>query len=99
MRAYDPQAADEARRIYRLDVGETGKAPRLDVCDRREDTLAGADALIVVTEWNEFRSPDFGHVRGALNDAVVFDGRNLYDPEYLQQLGFVHYGIGRGSSL
>ena len=96
--AYDPEAGDEARRIYQLDDAQA-KSPCLRVCDRREDTLSGADALIVVTEWNEFRSPDFASVRNALNNPVIFDGRNLYDPDYLRQLGFVHYGIGRGSQL
>lgn len=88
VRAYDPQAAAEARRIY-------ADNDALQVCDERSATLEGADGLIVVTEWNEFRSPDFATIRAALNEAVVFDGRNLYDPDYLRQMGFTHYAIGR----
>jgi len=89
VRAYDPEANAEAKRIF-------GSTPQLSVCERREETLNGADALIVVTEWNEFRSPDFGRIREALAQPVIFDGRNLYDPDYLTQLGFTHYAIGRG---
>lgn len=95
VRAYDPQANAEARRIYG-DHSELDQA--VEICDDRTSTLAQADGLIVVTEWNEFRSPDFGQIKSALKEAVIFDGRNLYDPDYLQQLGFVHYGIGRGTS-
>ena len=88
VRAYDPQAADEARRIY---AGNDA----LEVCDSRNATLSGADGLIVVTEWNEFRSPDFSMIRETMKEAVVFDGRNLYDPDYLTQMGFKHYAVGR----
>ncbi len=95
VRAYDPQANAEARRIYGDHLGLDGA---VEICDDRTSTLEQADGLIVVTEWNEFRSPDFGQIKSALKEAVIFDGRNLYDPDYLQQLGFVHYGIGRGTS-
>ena len=90
VRAYDPVAMDEAARLY---AGER----KLTLCGQRDETLAGANGLIVVTEWNEFRSPDFGHVREMLSEPVVFDGRNLYEPDYLGQLGFAHYAIGRGN--
>ncbi len=89
VRAYDPAAMEEARRLY---AGQ----PALELCARRDETLTDADGLIVVTEWNELRSPDFRHVRDALRSPVIFDGRNLFDPEYLGQLGLTHYGIGRG---
>ena len=89
VRAYDPEARDEARRIF-------ADNPALTICDNRNDTLAGADGLIVVTEWNEFRSPDFVAIREALNTPAVFDGRNLYDPDFMRQLGFAYYAIGRG---
>jgi len=89
VRAYDPEAGDEARRIF-------ADNPALTICDNRNDTLAGADGLIVVTEWNEFRSPDFVAIREALNTPAVFDGRNLYDPDFMRQLGFAYYAIGRG---
>jgi len=89
VRAYDPVANDEARRLY---AGEQ----LLTVCDKRNDTLIDADALLVITEWNEFMSPDFRAVREALRTPVIFDGRNLYDPAYMRDMGFVHYAVGRG---
>jgi UDPglucose 6-dehydrogenase len=90
VRAYDPVAMEEAARLY---AGED----KLTLCSRRDESLSGADGLIVVTEWNEFRSPDFAEVKAALSEPVIFDGRNLYDPEYLGQLGFAYYAIGRGN--
>ena len=89
VRAYDPGALAVAAREY-------GARPDLILCPNRDDTLADADALVVVTEWNEFRSPDFALVKSALRHPVIFDGRNLYDPEMLSSLGFTHIGIGRG---
>ena len=89
VRAYDPVAMDEARRIY-------GDRDDLTLCDSAEDALEGADALAVVTEWHEFRSPDFERIRDTLSDPVVFDGRNIYDPEFLRTFGIRYYGIGRG---
>ena len=89
VRAYDPEANTEARRIYTDNPG-------VHICDKRRDTLDGADGLLVVTEWNEFRSPDFAELKSRLNEPVIFDGRNLYDPDYLQELGFAYYAIGRG---
>ena len=86
VRAYDPVAGQEALRLY-------GDA--IEVCERRDDTLAGADGLIIVTEWNEFRSPDFRALRAALKEPAIFDGRNLYDPDHLARLGFAYYSIGR----
>src|SRR5574337_440663 len=61
--------------------------------------LAGADALVVVTEWKAFRSPDFARIRAALEEPVIFDGRNLYDPVAVEEAGLAYYGIGRGRSL
>ncbi|MCY3814136.1 MAG: UDP-glucose/GDP-mannose dehydrogenase family protein [Gammaproteobacteria bacterium] len=89
VRAYDPQALSEASRIY-------GERPDLVLCATPQETLEDADALAVVTEWNEFRSPDFDAVKAALRQPVVFDGRNLYDPAMLRERGFDHIGIGRG---
>ena len=88
VRAYDPGALAEARRLY-------GSRGDLVLCGNRDDALAGADALVVLTEWNEFRSPDFDTVKAALKHPVVIDGRNLYDPKVLAALGFTHIGIGR----
>jgi UDPglucose 6-dehydrogenase len=92
VRAYDPEATGEARRIF-------GERNDLVFCDNAYDALEGADALVVVTEWKQFRSPDFVRLREMLNDAVVFDGRNLYDPQDIEAAGLAYYGIGRGRSL
>ncbi|GAB3053290.1 UDP-glucose dehydrogenase family protein [Stenotrophomonas tumulicola] len=92
VRAYDPEAMDEARRIF-------GQRGDLVFCDSAGAALDGADALAVVTEWKPFRSPDFARLREALADAVVFDGRNLYDPAEIEAAGLAYYGIGRGRSL
>jgi len=92
VRVYDPEAMDEARRIF----GERGD---LTFCDSAFDALQGADALVVVTEWKQFRSPDFTRMREALGDAVVFDGRNLYEPAEIEAAGLAYYGIGRGRSV
>ena len=89
VQAFDPEAADEARRIY-------GERPDLVLCDSPEAALEGADALVVVTEWNQFRSPDFERIRNTLKDPLIFDGRNLYDPDFLSQQGITYYAIGRG---
>jgi UDPglucose 6-dehydrogenase len=92
VRAYDPAATTEARRIF------AGRQD-LTLCERADDVLTGADALAIVTEWREFRSPDFELIKKTLKHPVVFDGRNIYDPKRLQQLGITCYGIGRGESL
>jgi len=88
VKAYDPVAMDEARRIY-------GDNARLTLCDSADQTLEHSDALVVITEWSEFRSPDFENIRQRLNQPVIFDGRNLYDPELLVNLGISCYSIGR----
>jgi UDPglucose 6-dehydrogenase len=92
IRAYDPVAHAEARRIY-------GERDDLVLCSSAEDALAGADALAIVTEWREFRSPDFDVIRAALREPVIFDGRNLYEPSHMRAAGFRYYAIGRGESL
>ena len=92
VRAYDPEATHEARRIF-------GERDDLVFCDSAADALQGADALVVVTEWKQFRSPDFAKLKAALADGVVFDGRNLYEPAEVEAAGLAYYGIGRGRSL
>jgi UDPglucose 6-dehydrogenase len=92
VRAYDPVAKQEAERIY-------GQRDDLVLCDRPGQALEGADALAVVTEWREFRSPDFEQIRSKLNEPVIFDGRNLYDPKQLELLGFRYFAIGRGEVI
>ncbi len=92
VRAYDPEAMHEARRIF-------GERADLVFCESAYEALEGADALAVVTEWKQFRSPDFARIAAALGDAVVFDGRNLYPPQDIEAAGLAYYGIGRGRSL
>jgi UDPglucose 6-dehydrogenase len=89
VRAYDPVAMPECRRIY-------GERADLTLCKTGPEALQGADALAIVTEWREFRSPDFDHIKGTLRSPAIFDGRNLYDPEQMQKAGFDYYAIGRG---
>lgn len=89
VRAYDPEAREEALRLY-------GDNERLVLCDSAEDALSGADALAIVTEWSEFRSPDFDLIRDRLSEPVIFDGRNLYDPATMASMGIHYYAIGRG---
>ena len=88
VRAYDPVAANEARRIF-------ANENRLRVVDSALDALEGADALAIVTEWQEFRSPDFPAIKAKLKTPAIFDGRNLYDPEVVRSHGIEYYPIGR----
>lgn len=90
--AYDPEAQSSIKAIY-------GPRDDLILTDSPEATLVDADALIIVTEWMAFRSPDFNHIKAALKQPVIFDGRNLYDPETLSTLGFEYYAIGRGKHI
>jgi UDPglucose 6-dehydrogenase len=85
VRVHDPVAQENVRAIY----GE-----RLAYCAHHYDTLDGADALAIVTEWNEFRNPDFAYLKHKMKQPVIFDGRNLYDPRRMRELGFVYSGIG-----
>ena len=89
VRAYDPVAAEEAHRIY-------GDRPDLELVKSSNDALKGADALAIVTEWQEFRSPDFDLIKSSLKAPVIFDGRNLYDPGFVSRFGLKYFGIGRG---
>lgn len=86
IQAFDPEAMEEARRIF---------GARIVYASRSYDALDGADALLILTEWNEFRRPDFQRVKALLREPVIFDGRNIYDPLDLQQSGFHYYSIGR----
>jgi len=92
VRAFDPEAAHEAQRIF-------GQRDDLVLCEHAPEALQGADALVVITEWKQFRSPDFAKLKAALKDAAVFDGRNLYDPAEVEAAGVAYYGIGRGRSI
>jgi UDPglucose 6-dehydrogenase len=86
VRAYDPEAERTAQRVF---------GDRITLCEKSYDALAGADALAIVTEWNEFREPDFKKMRQLLKSPVVFDGRNIYSPEQMRALGFTYFSIGR----
>jgi len=88
VRAFDPEAREETARIY-------GERDDLILCDSPESAIEGADALAVITEWKMFRSPDFDVIRANLKSPVIFDGRNLYDPNFLVKQGFTYYSIGR----
>jgi UDPglucose 6-dehydrogenase len=89
VRAFDPVAMPECARIY-------GERADLTLCKSSPEALTGADALAIVTEWREFRSPDFDAIKAALKQPVIFDGRNLYDPAHMARAGFSYYAIGRG---
>ncbi len=92
VRAFDPEAGDEARRVF-------GERADLLLCDSAAVAVQGADALVVVTEWKQFRAPDFGWLHATLSARALFDGRNLYAPDEVEAAGLAYYGIGRGRSL
>ncbi len=86
--AYDPVAMESAR-------AEIGEKPGLHMVESQKLALQGADALIIITEWKEFRSPDFDHIKASLKTPIIFDGRNLYDPQWVRSQGFEYLAIGR----
>jgi UDPglucose 6-dehydrogenase len=86
VRAYDPEARDTAKRLF---------GDRIAICEKSYDAVQDADALAVVTEWNEFREPDFKRIKRLLKAPVIFDGRNLYSPGHMRALGFTYFSIGR----
>jgi UDPglucose 6-dehydrogenase len=92
IRAFDPVAGGRAREILKSN-------PRVRIFEQQYDVLEGADALAVVTDWNQFRNPDFGRMRRLLKVPIIFDGRNLYDPEVAAGLGFAYFSIGRLPAL
>jgi UDPglucose 6-dehydrogenase len=87
VRGYDPAAGLEARKAF--------QNPKVEIVDSAMAALEGADALAIVTEWQEFRSPDFAAIKAKLKTPAIFDGRNLYDPAVLRSLGLEYYPIGR----
>ncbi|NPU91494.1 MAG: UDP-glucose/GDP-mannose dehydrogenase family protein [Gammaproteobacteria bacterium] len=92
IQAFDPEAMQECARIY-------GARADLVLCENRKDAVAGADALVICTEWKTFRSVDFDWLKTQLKFPVVVDGRNLYRPEDAKAAGFLYYAVGRGDSL
>ena len=92
IKAFDPQAMEACARIY-------GQRSDLEFATTKEAAIDAADCLVICTEWKAFRSPDFEDIKSRLNHPVIIDGRNLYDPDYLEALGIEYYGIGRGLSV
>lgn len=92
VRAFDPEANAETGRLY-------GDRPDLTLCANAYAALDGADALVIVTEWKAFRSPDFERIRTQLKEPVIFDGRNIFEPKAVEAAGIAYYGIGRGRSI
>ena len=88
VQAYDPVAMDEARRVLPV-------SPSLGFAASAMDTLQDADALVIVTEWKEFRSPDFARIRRALRQPLIFDGRNMFVPAVVEAAGIEYHPIGR----
>jgi len=86
IKAYDPAAMEESRKRF---------GTRIDYAEDRYDALHDADALVIVTEWPEFRIPDFKAMKELMKHKIIFDGRNIYDPEEMKENGFIYYGIGR----
>ena len=92
LQAYDPVAMPEAQRVME-------GTPGLSFAKNQQQALQGADALLVVTEWKEFRNPDFDAMKAALKQPLVFDGRNIYDPALMQMAGIEYHGIGRAAKV
>lgn len=92
VQAFDPKAMEEAQKLYPAH-------PNLRLMGTKEAALQGADCLIVVTEWHDFKAPDFDVIKKSLKDPVIFDGRNIFDPGRVAKQGFYYYGIGRGLSV
>lgn len=88
VRAFDPVAMNEAKRIL-------GNLEGFILCSDEYEALKGADAMLLITEWRQFRYPDFKRIKAELKEAVIFDGRNQYEPKALREMGFTYYGIGR----
>ena len=89
--AYDPKAMYEARHFYLKDV------PNVSYFDSKYETLKNADAMVLLTEWKEFRSPDFEELKSQLKTPIIFDGRNQYNDTELQKMGFEYYQIGKNN--
>ncbi len=92
VQVFDPEAMHEAQKIF-------GKRENITYCTNAEQALERADALVILTEWRLFRNPDFDKMKQALRQPVIFDGRNIYDPNQLAKMGFTYYGVGRGKAL
>ena len=92
IKAYDPQAMEDIQQLY-------GVRDDLTLVGTKEAALKGADALLICTDWQQFKAPDFELIKSQLNSPVIFDGRNLYEPERMKRKGFKYFAIGRGESV
>ena len=92
VQAYDPESMEETQRIY-------GNRDDLKLMGTKEACLKNADMLVICTEWKQFRAPDFDLIKNEISEPVIFDGRNMYDPELMHEKGFTYYAIGRGDSI
>ena len=92
VQAFDPVASDRAREMLKSN-------PAVTIGEEQYDVLAGADALVVATDWNQFRNPDFGRIKQQLNAPIIFDGRNLYDPQLVSGSGFAYFSVGRAPAV
>jgi len=98
--AFDPVALEQARHALHADLGTAAQErSRLHWCERAEDAVRGADALLLLTEWKCFQNPDFALLRALLRQPLIIDGRNVYDPQLLQEHGLAYLGIGRRNRL
>lgn len=98
--AHDPVAVDEARRVLALDFADQPELlARIRYAAKPADALQGADALMIMTEWKAYHSPNFAQLKSAMRTPVVFDGRNLYEPQALREQGIAYFGIGRSSAV
>ncbi|MFT5298680.1 MAG: UDPglucose 6-dehydrogenase, partial [Colwellia sp.] len=92
VQAYDPEAMEECQRIY-------GTRNDLTLAGTKESALKNADALVICTEWSQFKAPDFDTIAQQLKNKVLIDGRNLFEPSLMKKRGFTYYAIGRGESV
>ena len=99
LRVHDPVAMEEARRVLEIDLADIpGGLARVQFCEAQMDVLKDADALVIVTEWKVFRSPDFSQICALLKTPVVIDGRNLYEPDAMAAAGIEYHAIGRSTA-
>jgi UDPglucose 6-dehydrogenase len=100
VKAYDPVAIDESKRVFALDLKDVPQQhARLEFVKEEMDAAVGADALVILTEWKVFKSPDFDSLKRILKTPLIFDGRNLYEPDALLELGIEYHAIGRQHAL
>ena len=85
IKAFDPKSMEKAKETL----------PEIEYCDNPYQAAEGADALVIITEWNEFKEMDLGRIKDLLNQPIILDGRNIYDPAKMEELGFIYKSVGR----